>query len=196
MTVDIISETRALIKRALQGDPALASLAVVGRTPDTLTATISPGIPPGKIGRTQYSPAPPFSREVLADLALRAQRRRWQRYDPRTASIPDPVRSVVDARLHDRLGVWPEHRSGWCDLIEAAVDMIEETGGDPRTSQIKEKFGDLRWYTHGLEGVVGGQIVDAAEHLSACLCEKCGALGRTLKDSGWYRMRCGRHEYE
>ena len=194
--LDIVTETRALIKCALAGDPALASLAVVGRTPDTLTATIAPGVPPGQIGRTQYSPAPPFFREVLVDLAVRAQRRRWQRYDSRTASIPDPDRAVVDVRLHERLGVWPEHWPGWGDLIMAAAAMIEETGGDPRTSQIKEKFGDLRWYTRGLEGAFGCQIVDAAEHLSACLCERCGALGRTLKDSGWYRMRCGRHEHE
>lgn len=193
---DIVTETRALIKCALQGDPALASLAVVGRTPETLSATIASGIPPGKIGRTEYRPAPPFSREVLVDLAVRTQRRRWLCYDARSASIPDPVRADVDARLHERLGVWPEHLPGWGDLIEAAVDMIEETGGDPRTSQIKEKFGDLRWYTAGLEGPAGGQIIDAAEHLSACLCERCGALGRTLKESGWYRMRCERHELE
>lgn len=193
---DIVSETRALIKCALAGDPSLASLAVVGRTPDTLSATISPGVPPVQIGRTQYSPPPPFSREVLVDLAVRSQRLRWQRHDSRTASIPDPDRQSVDARLHERLGVWPEHWPGWGDLIMAAVDMIIETGGDPKTGQMKEKFGDLRWYTAGLEGPVGGQIVDAAEHLSACLCERCGALGRTLKDGGWYRMRCERHEHE
>lgn len=61
-------------------------------------------------------------------------------------------------------------------------------GGPPRASQIKEKFGTLRFYmTH--ETTEMAAITDKAERQSSKTCEECGKPGK-LRGHGWYYTRC------
>jgi hypothetical protein len=46
----IVIETRIIIEAALEGDPAVASLAIAGASPETLAVHIAPGIPAKSIG--------------------------------------------------------------------------------------------------------------------------------------------------
>lgn len=58
----------------------------------------------------------------------------------------------------------------------------------PRASQIREKFGTLRFYlTSGTNGMYA--IVDKAERQSSVTCEICGKPGK-LRGQGWYYTRC------
>jgi hypothetical protein len=59
-------------------------------------------------------------------------------------------------------------------------------------SQVKEKFGTLRFYTNGCSETQDGGI-DFAEHMSAITCEICGKPG-TLNDIGWIACRCAEHK--
>jgi hypothetical protein len=61
-------------------------------------------------------------------------------------------------------------------------------------TQIKEKFGTLRFYYDGGDDVVRG-LVDMAESMSAHLCEECGSPGHT-RSGGWMRTLCDKHEAE
>lgn len=61
-------------------------------------------------------------------------------------------------------------------------------GGGPRASQIKEKFGTLRFYmTHQTNEMA--RITDWAEKQSKRTCEECGKPGK-LRGRGWLYTRC------
>jgi len=61
-------------------------------------------------------------------------------------------------------------------------------------TQIKEKFGTLRFYYDGGDEQIDGMI-QMAESMSAHLCEECGAPGHT-RSGGWIRTLCDHHEQE
>lgn len=87
---------------------------------------------------------------------------------------------------------------GWYNLIREAAEQLEpliiayrkKNPGDdwPRASQIKEKFGTLRFYlSHGTDEMF--KIADEAEQKSAEVCEECGKKG-TLRKGGWLVTLC------
>jgi hypothetical protein len=55
-------------------------------------------------------------------------------------------------------------------------------------TQVKEKFGTLRFYVAGGDDYVRG-IIDLAEYLSGTVCETCGKPG-SVNESGWLACRC------
>lgn len=61
-------------------------------------------------------------------------------------------------------------------------------------SQIKEKYGTLRFYYYGGDDYVDG-VVAMAEYMSGVTCEVCGAPGKTLSE-GWVRTLCRTHAEE
>lgn len=83
---------------------------------------------------------------------------------------------------------------GWFNLLDTLCDFItgqvKYSGCDPVVvTQIKEKFGGLRfYYTGGNERIAGAALF--AERLSEVICETCGAPGTIDADSGWLRCRC------
>ena len=57
--------------------------------------------------------------------------------------------------------------------------------------QVKQKFGTLRFYCHGVDGRTG-RIVAAAEWISGAICEECGAPG-SIRPGGFIRTACDAH---
>ena len=57
-----------------------------------------------------------------------------------------------------------------------------------KASQVKEKFGSLRFYVAGGDEYCRGAIV-MAERASARTCENCGQPGSVRKD-GWHCVQC------
>ncbi len=190
----IVTETRILIETALAGDPALASLVIAESSPETLTVNIARGIPAKSIGGSTYSPEPPFHRETLAELVLRMQRLRWRRAAPLTPLARPPEEQDLQALhgKHERAKVGFERAPGWTDLFDATFSWLNEIAAntDWSPSQIKEKYGTLRFYWYGDLPDLGAEIIDAAEHLSGHICETCGAPGELGTDGGWWSTRC------
>lgn len=95
---------------------------------------------------------------------------------------------------------WPEVCDGWRDLLERACARIRAavlaSGGTFHATQIKEKYGTLRFYWDGaLSPAADAQVeeaIDLAEARSACTCEICGEEGR-LHGPGWLTTRCAAH---
>jgi hypothetical protein len=95
---------------------------------------------------------------------------------------------------------WPGVSDGWRDLLERACARIQTAirmhGGSFRASQIKEKYGSLRFYFDGAlppaAEVLVQEAIDLAEARSACTCEICGEPGR-LYGPGWLMTRCAQH---
>ena len=91
---------------------------------------------------------------------------------------------------------------GWYDLIDLLCSEIQhhlKHNAEPGTpqfvaSQVKEKYGTLRFYGNG-----GDAKIDAfiwfAESMSSRLCETCGSPGKTL-DGPWVRTLCKTHAEE
>jgi hypothetical protein len=61
----------------------------------------------------------------------------------------------------------------------------------PSVVQIKEKFGDLRFYVDGSNRYVDGMI-DMAEQMSIHICEVCGNPGEK-RDTNWIKVLCDEH---
>lgn len=84
---------------------------------------------------------------------------------------------------------------GWYDLIDTLCLQLQfaTKNGAPQVvaSQVKEKFGVLRFYTRGQNDNQEGMI-ELAEAMSARLCEVCGNRGRIVKNR-WLRTRCPLH---
>lgn len=87
---------------------------------------------------------------------------------------------------------------GWFTLIDAACQLIQRhvdatDARQPMASQVKEKFGGLRFYCRRSNDYTGA-VVDLVESLSSHVCEVCGALGKTVSLFGWVHTRCDLHE--
>lgn len=195
----IALETRTLVEAALNGDPALASLAIAGASHKNLAVHIAPGIPASSIGGSTYSPAPPFRRETLVELITRMQRLRWRRAAPFTPlGMPPEERDLQALRqMHVKAVVGFECGPGWTDLFDATFTWLDQVAHDRHwsPSQVKEKFGSLRFYWNGDLPDLGEEIIEAAEHVSGHLCEVCGAPGQLKSDSGWWSTRCRAHRH-
>lgn len=91
------------------------------------------------------------------------------------------------------LALWGfECGDGWTDLIyrlsQAISTYIKPIGLYVVVTQVKEKFGTLRFYVDGGDEEVF-RLIDAAEQKSATICEACGAPG-TLVMKGWCSTLC------
>ena len=104
-----------------------------------------------------------------------------------------------------------EHGDGWYQIIDSLCANIQhhidynnknfEKGYTqykqvPQVvaTQIKEKFGTLRFYYDGGDDVIGG-MVSMAESWSAVACEECGVPG-TQNSRGWIKTLCETHRKE
>jgi len=58
-------------------------------------------------------------------------------------------------------------------------------------TQVKEKFGTLRFYYHGGDDIVSG-IERMAVAMSSVMCEECGAPGHE-RGGGWIKTLCDEH---
>lgn len=90
---------------------------------------------------------------------------------------------------------------GWFPLLAEAAKKLEPLvvkyakrypeswkAGFYRATQIKEKYGTLRFYISGGDDKIYA-IIDKAERQSSKTCEICGKPGK-LRGKGWYYTRC------
>ena len=82
------------------------------------------------------------------------------------------------------------------ELPEATVTYFQQQIVESRkriipqveATQVKEKFGGLRFYTFGSNEKIDA-LISFAESMSECTCEKCGRPG-TQNERGWISTRC------
>jgi hypothetical protein len=109
-------------------------------------------------------------------------------------------------RLQAKIGNWGPFKEFYSFLTGATESLVskymeEVLKSEPRpitdnieqvvASQVKEKFGTLRFYYTGGDDVIDG-MVQMAEAMSSVTCEECGASGKT-NDGGWLSTRCEAH---
>ena len=80
---------------------------------------------------------------------------------------------------------------GWRPLVEKLVCDIAAIDTEVTVSQVKEKFGGLRFYIYGGSDEVW-KLIAEAEEASYRICEECGAKGKQQSKAkyGWIYTRC------
>lgn len=88
---------------------------------------------------------------------------------------------------------------GWIDLVLELDRSLSLIAPDYRVLQIKEKFGELRFY-YALPAdadpdllVAAREWVRAAEDHSTHICEECGRSGELRTERRWVRTLCDIH---
>jgi hypothetical protein len=84
---------------------------------------------------------------------------------------------------------------GWYPLIQKLIEDLIELGWDKQVTQVKEKFGGLRFYINSGSTEIYDRISEA-ERESYSICEDCGEPGELRKDLGWYFTLCDKHHQE
>jgi len=85
---------------------------------------------------------------------------------------------------------------GWFDLIDALCEQLQHSTDSQEmpqiiATQVKEKFGGLRFYVHERSPVQQGMIT-LAQAMSYRICDVCGARGE-LRGPVISRTRCDKH---
>jgi hypothetical protein len=85
---------------------------------------------------------------------------------------------------------------GWYALIYTLCAQLQhwtDKNGAPQVeaTQVKEKYGGLRFYVASANDIQQGMI-EMAEAMSDRLCEVCGRPGEQI-DAGWLVTRCEAH---
>lgn len=82
--------------------------------------------------------------------------------------------------------------AGWHGLVNELIDVLFDLGWDGHVTQIKEKFGGLRFYIGvGSEEIFN--IINEYEKLSYTICEECGMPGKLRYDVGMLVTLCDKH---
>lgn len=85
---------------------------------------------------------------------------------------------------------------GWFTLLDNLCSLIQSNKEtETQATQIKEKFGGLRFYYTGGNDFIDGAVM-LAEKMSEHICEECGDRGSIKYDAGWLRCRCDKHKEE
>jgi hypothetical protein len=83
---------------------------------------------------------------------------------------------------------------GWYPLIQELIEDLIKLGWDKQVTQVKEKFGGLRFYINEGSKEIHDRI-SQAEALSYETCEETGRPGKLRRDLGWWVTLCD-EEYE
>jgi len=93
---------------------------------------------------------------------------------------------------------------GWFNIINQLCQNIQhhidwknkekEVVAQVVVSQVKEKFGTLRFYYSGGDDTIDG-MVSMAESMSGVTCEECGNIGES-NNGGWIKVLCETHRKE
>lgn len=117
-------------------------------------------------------------------------------------NIIDALCANIQGRIDSRLESikWAEKWNArvndpeleWDAIVERKERPVPEPIEQVVATQVKEKFGGLRFYYFGGDDYIDG-VVAMAESMSYRTCEECGAPG-TSTNGGWIRVLCEEHK--
>jgi len=79
--------------------------------------------------------------------------------------------------------------NGWFDLIDKLCEDIIKLDQTIVATQVKEKFGTLRFYVDSAPDDVY-DLIDKAECVSGSICEQCGEPGKRASNNMWLKTLC------
>lgn len=118
--------------------------------------------------------------------------------DQLCANIQNHIDNIDDRR--DYTIRWNEEVNNpdydWADrsFVKREERAVPEPVDQVVVTQIKEKFGTLRFYYVGGDDYIDG-LEAMADSMSSVICEDCGKPGK-LRSGGWVRTLCEDHAAE
>lgn len=85
-----------------------------------------------------------------------------------------------------------EVNKGWYPLIKELIEELIKLGWNKKVTQVKEKFGGLRFYISGGTEEIYNKISEY-EKKSYHICEVCGEEGSLRNDRRWLTTLCDKH---
>ncbi len=82
---------------------------------------------------------------------------------------------------------------GWRSIVEKLVDDITKIAPETEITQIKEKFGLLRFYIGGVKHELADSIyalIERADQESGITCERCGTKDNVTTKGSWILTLC------
>ena len=100
------------------------------------------------------------------------------------------VNTLIDKypKLLGNLTFGIECGDGWFDLIDRLCEDILKVDPTTVATQVKEKYGTLRFYVSSAEDEVF-DLIDEAEDASSEICEECGEPGK-IEGKMWFKTLC------
>lgn len=101
--------------------------------------------------------------------------------------------------MFENLSYGFEHDDGWYSIIDKGCEALMLINPNITVSQVKEKFGTLRFYVDPWEppsaahSYAESAIVAEMERRSAQTCEICGHIPAKQYGGGWVVTRCKKH---
>lgn len=80
-----------------------------------------------------------------------------------------------------------------CEVLQLSINQNPNKNPQIVCTQMKEKFGELRFYVKSRTDYQKGQI-DFSTFLSTLTCEVCGNPGKTKSYNHWLKTLCEKHE--
>jgi len=93
----------------------------------------------------------------------------------------------LTGRVHERI-VSFDPSEGWVHLV-LEIHSYLLTNPEYRVNQVKEKFGELRFYASGLSKEEKEHLKGKEEE-SLTICQECGSSGAKLRNRGWLATLC------
>ncbi|TXN47349.1 hypothetical protein [Methylobacterium sp. WL7] len=154
--------------------------------------------PPDTERKSRIPRDTPENTALAVEIAERYVALRSARYALPAGLVPTTCAIVSEGLERDYAALFPEGTLQvdvpWLELARAAAETLagHKVLDGVRSSQVKSKFAELRWYTDGLPEGTGEEvsaILDAASRFSTVVCETCGAPG-SYRKGGWVRILC------
>jgi hypothetical protein len=98
--------------------------------------------------------------------------------------------SPVLDKIYEEYGKRIHCGPGWHDLILECHLQLMMVDPDYRIFQIKEKYGELRFYAHSddpWKKTIIDYIIEKYEVRSTSICEMTGLPGVLMKNGSWYK---------
>lgn len=97
-------------------------------------------------------------------------------------------------------GGYVEFPDGWFNIVYALHRKLVFLDPEYRVTQVKEKFGGLRFYadtvldSDDVRYSIFYDLISAAEYSSERVCQVCGDYGSTISGCGWQVTLCKKHK--
>jgi hypothetical protein len=85
--------------------------------------------------------------------------------------------------------------NGWLGIIKSLIEDLIKLGWNGEITQVKSKFGGLRFYINQGSPELRNRI-SQAEEKSFLVCSECGDSGEQIKITGWIHTLCEVHGKE
>lgn len=105
------------------------------------------------------------------------------------------TRELDNDKLNPPIVLGIECNDGWYYILDTLCSVIKDSDAEVHVTQIKEKFGGLRFYHEGIKSnseqetykILGA--INHAEEMCLNTCEICGKPGE-FRNDGWMKVRC------